>query len=106
MFKGWVIAVGLAVFLGGCGVQSDIRLETADYDPEHDVYVVFQGQHFEDAGGFVPVALIGDAAFELQEGTHASIRSLGIAELDYYYIWLCLGRACIPVDPVRPHISK
>lgn len=106
MFKGWFIAVSLAMFLSGCGMQADIGLETTDYDPEHDVYVVFGGQHFQDASRFLPLEVVGKLAFELQEGTHASIRSLNVAEVNYYYIWLCLGEDCIPVDPYRISANK
>ena len=106
MFRGWVIAVGLAVFLGGCGMQSDVRLSAVGYDPEHDVYIVFGGKHFQDASEFLPLELVGELAFKLQEGTHASIRSLNVAEVDYYYIWACVGEDCIPVDPFRTGISR
>ena len=106
MFRGWFIALGLALSLSGCGMQSDISLETADYDSEHDVYVVFGGQHFQDASEFLPLEVVGELAFKLQEGTHASIRSLNVAEVNYYYIWLCLGEDCIPVDPYRISANK
>ncbi len=105
MLKNWFIAFGLTLLLSGCGMQADMALETADYDPEHDVYVVFGGQHFQDASEFLPLELVGDLAFKLQEGTHASIRSLDVAEVDYYYIWACVGEDCIPVDPFRVGMS-
>lgn len=101
MFKGWFITVGLAALLGGCGLQSNIGLETTGYDPEDDVYIVFGGQHFQNASEFLPLEVVGDLAFKLQQGTHASIRSLDVAEVDYYYIWACIGEDCIPVDPYR-----
>ena len=106
MLKGWVIAIGLTVFLSGCGMQSAVKLKTTDYDPEHDVYIVFGGQHFQDASEFLPLELVGELAFELQEGTHASIRSLDVAEVNYYYIWACIGEDCIPVDPWRISAGK
>lgn len=106
MLKGWLVAASIALFLSGCGIQSDIGLEPTDYDPEYDVYVVFGGQHFQDASEFLPAELVGELAFELQEGTHASIRSLNVAEVDYYYIWLCLGEDCIPVDPFRVGMGR
>lgn len=106
MLRSWSIAVSLAVFLSGCGMQSDIGLRTTDYDPEHDVYIVFGGQYFQDASEFLPLELVGELAFKLQEGTHASIRSLNVAEVDYYYIWACIGEDCIPVDPFRTGISR
>lgn len=106
MLKGWLVAAGIALFLSGCGVQSDIGLEPTGYNPEDDVYVVFRGQYFQDASEFLPLELVGELAFKLQEGTHASIRSLDVAEVDYYYIWACVGEDCIPVDPFRVGMSR
>lgn len=106
MFKAWFITVGLALFLSGCGMQADVALAPTDYDPEHDVYIVFAGQHFQDASEFLPLELVGEIAFKLQEGTHASIRSLNVAEVNYYYIWVCMGEDCIPVDPYRTGMSR
>ncbi len=106
MFRGWLATLGLTLFLSGCGMQSSVELRTIDYDPEHDVYIVFGGQHFQDASEFLPLELVGELAFELQEGTHASIRSLDVAEVNYYYVWLCLGEDCIPVDPWRISANK
>ena len=106
MVRGRFIAVGLAVLLSGCGLQSNIGLETTAYDPENDVYVVFGGQHFQNASEFLPLEVVGDLAFKLQQGTHASIRSLDVAEVDYYYIWACIGEDCIPVDPFRVGMGR
>lgn len=106
MFKGWLITVGLVLVLSGCGMQADVPLATTDYDSEHDVYIVFGGQHFQDASEFLPLELVGELAFKLQEGTHASIRSLDVAEVNYYYIWLCLAEDCIPVDPYRVGVGR
>lgn len=105
MSRVWLITVGLVLFLSGCGMQADVGLAPTDYDPEDDVYIVFGGQYFQDASEFLPLELVGDLAFKLQEGTHASIKSLDIAEVNYYYIWACIGEDCIPVDPFRVGMS-
>lgn len=74
-------------------------LELTGYDEEKDVYVVFHGERFEDASSFLPIGVLGELAFDLQEGTHSSITHASGAEVDHYYIWVCLGEQCIPVDP-------
>lgn len=71
------------------------------YHPEDDVYVMFQGEIFEDASDLLPAEVIGQKAFELQEGVHADITDVSGAEVDHYYIWVCLGNDCLPVDPFR-----
>lgn len=96
--KRWILAPSLVLlFLGGC--QQTASLEPIEYNPSDDVYVVFQGRHFADATKFLPVNLIGKLAFDLQEGTHDNITNVSGAEVDHYYIWLCLADQCIPVDP-------
>ena len=86
------------LLLAGCRIQSD-SLAPTEYNSSQDVYVVFQGKHFNDATKFLPTKLIGELAFDLQEGTHDKITDVSGAEVDHYYIWLCLADACLPVDP-------
>ena len=87
--------------LVGCSAPGDNNLVTESYNSDQDVYIVFHGRHFDNATAFLPNALITELTFDLQEGTHESITDLSGAEVDHYYIWLCLGQACIPVDPFR-----
>lgn len=95
--KRWILALGLVLLLlSGC---QQTALEPVEYEPSQDVYVVFHGEHFDDATQFLPVGLIGELAFDLQEGTHDKITNVTGAEVDHYYIWLCLAESCIPVDP-------
>lgn len=97
--KRWILALSLVLLLlGGCQ-QTASPLEPIGYDANNDVYIVFQGRHFADATRFLPVNLIGELAFDLQEGTHDKITNVSGAEVDHYYIWLCLADQCIPVDP-------
>ena len=93
-----LIAV-LMLALAGC--QQDATLEAMDYNPEDDVYLMIGGQVVEDATSILPIGLVGEIAFDLQEGTHERIRDVSGARVNYYYIWVCLADACIPVDPVR-----
>ena len=85
----------------GCQTSAGPKAELSptSYESDQDVYVVFRGQVFENAATLLPAALIGELAFELQEGAHENITHVSGAEVDHYYIWLCLEDACIPVDP-------
>ena len=100
--KGLAFILVLLFTLVAC--QEDTALETTGYNSEDDVYLIVRGQVIEDATSMLPVGLIGKLAFDLQEGTHKSITDVSGAEVDYYYIWVCLADACIPVDPFR--VSK
>lgn len=92
----------LVLLLALVGCQGEVAtLDTTGYNPEDDVYIMIGGQVVENVTSILPVDLIGELAFELQEGTHESITDISGAELDYYYIWVCLADACIPVDPIR-----
>ena len=99
-----VLATALVLVLAGCGVsEAPAELESAGYQQDQDVYIVFKGQHIRSAtllfNLLLPSDLISDLLFELQEGTHETITDVSGAEIDHYYIWLCLEELCIPVDP-------
>ena len=95
------LAFVLVLLLTLVACQEDATLETTGYNSEDDVYLIIRGQVIEDAASILPVALVGEIAFDLQEGTHESVTDVSGAEVDHYYIWVCLEEACIPVDPVR-----
>ena len=97
--KSLVFVLVLLLALVAC--QEDVTLETTGYNSEDDVYLIVRGQIIEDATSILPVGLVGELAFDLQEGTHENIADVSGAEVDYYYIWVCLADACIPVDPFR-----
>jgi hypothetical protein len=91
----------LLVLLAGVGCQQQPRpeLQPTGYHANKDVYLVFRGKVFRQVTLLLPLRVVGEAAFKLQEGTHESIRDVSQAEIDHYYIWVCLEDACIPVDP-------
>lgn len=99
MKRRWILAVSLVLlFLGGCS-QTAPPLEPTAYQENNDIYIVFHGRHFANAGRFLPVGVLGDVAFDLQEGVHDAITDVSGAEVNHYYIWVCLADQCIPVDP-------
>jgi hypothetical protein len=85
----------------GCQQQSSPELQPSAYQSDDDVYLVFKGFIFKRVTSLLPISVVGEAAFKLQEGTHESIRDITHAEIDHYYIWVCMEDACIPVDPFR-----
>ena len=93
------LAFVLVLLFALVACQENATLQTTDYNPENDVYLIVGGQVIEDATSILPVDRIGELAFELQEGTHEGITDVSGAEVDHYYIWVCLADACIPVDP-------
>ncbi len=95
------LAFILVLLFALLGCEEDITMETTEYHPEDDVYIMIRGEVIEDATSILPADLIGELAFNLQEGTHESITDVSGAEVDHYYIWVCLEDACIPVDPFR-----
>ena len=93
-----VIVVALVFALVGCETGAS-PVESKTYREDQDVYIVFRGQHIADVTSLLPGDLVSDLLFELQEGSHDTITDVSGAELDHYYIWLCLEELCIPVDP-------
>jgi hypothetical protein len=95
-----ILFVVFVLLLGATGCQqSVVELQTAAYQPNKDIYIVFKGFIFKKATALLPVSVLGEVAFDLQEGTHSSIKDVSQAEIDHYYIWVCLADECIPVDP-------
>lgn len=90
------VLVGLLTLVG-CNTTGKLAAEA--YNSDEDVYIVFQGEHFDNASAFLPADVLAETTFDLQEGTHESLTDVSGAEVDHYYIWVCLGRACLPVDP-------
>ena len=93
-----LVITALLFTLAACNSN---KLHVAEYNPDDDVYVMYQGEIAEYASALLPAEVIGQKAFELQEGTHAGITDVSGAEIDHYDIWVCLGSDCLPVDPFR-----
>jgi hypothetical protein len=79
--------------------QSRAELQPTAYHSDKDIYIVFKGSVFKKVSALLPAEVLGEVAFNLQEGTHSSIKDVSQAEIDHYYIWVCLEDDCIPVDP-------
>lgn len=95
-----ILFVMFVLLLGVTGCQqSRAELQPTAYHPDKDIYIVFKGVVFKKVTTLLPVRVLGEVAFKLQEGTHSSIKDVSEAEVDHYYIWVCLADDCIPVDP-------
>ena len=94
-----VVIVALVFALAGCETGASPTIKSNAYDENQDVYIVFRGQHIANVTSLLPGDLVSDLLLELQEGAHETITDVSGAELDHYYIWLCLEELCIPVDP-------
>ena len=97
-WKPTALVTVLALALAGCGTLEQ-PLESSGYNQDQDVYIVFHGSHIRNVTALLPGDVVSDVLFELQEGTHETITDVSGAEIDHYYIWLCLEDLCIPVDP-------
>jgi hypothetical protein len=97
-----ILFVVFVVLVGATGCQqSSPELQSTAYHSDKDIYIVFRGAIFKKASAWLPAEVLGEIAFKLQEGTHQSIKDVSQAEIDHYYIWVCLADDCIPVDPFR-----
>jgi hypothetical protein len=100
MKKGVSLILVFIVLMTGVGCQqSRPELQATAYHPNKDIYIMFNGFIFRKVTSFLPLDVLGEIAFRLQEGTHESIKDVSQAEIDRYYIWVCLADECIPVDP-------
>lgn len=48
----------------------------------------------------LPLAAVGNSLYRAQEGVHGALKGLTGVEVDYFYVWLHVGNASIPVDPL------
>ena len=98
-YRGLQLAVLLVLLaVVGCDATSS-NLTTAAYNSDEDIYIMLGGDYFDDATAFLPHEVLTEVTFDLPEGTHEAITDVSGVEIDHYYIWVCLGRARIPVDP-------
>ncbi len=86
----------IAVLLGLLG------LGLAEYKPEDDVEVNVDAPIVSDLAEAAGVGKVGDALFRMQEAAHNTVTKTTGAEVDHYYVKLCLGKkSCVPVDPFK-----
>ena len=47
------------------------------------------------------VGEVGDALYDVQEGTHDTVTDTTGVEIEHSYVDVCLGDECVPVDPIH-----
>lgn len=71
----------------------------AEYKSDRDITLRVKAPKMVDRVVSEPVTAAGDTMFSTQEGAHDSVTDATGAEVDHYYVWVCVGDACVPVDP-------
>jgi hypothetical protein len=74
----------------------------AQYNSEYDVYVRVENKLAEKVAKRAGIGQLGAQLFDVQEDTHAAVTDTSGEEVEHYYIWICIGDHCLPVDPFRP----
>lgn len=88
-----VASILLVVFLGVALGEDD------SYNSESDVYIQIENHTLEEVAAAIALGTLGTEMFELQEELHDVIGESTGEEIDHYYIWICVGDECIPIDP-------
>lgn len=73
----------------------------AEYNPDDDVYIKVENETATKLAKTLKLGDLGDDLFDAQEGAHEVVGETTGEEVDHYYIHVCVGDECVPVDPVR-----
>jgi hypothetical protein len=76
------------------------------YDSSQDVTVTIDNPVTNQVAETLGVGQVGDALFNTQENVHKTIESSTGQSVKHYYVKLCLGKSCVPVDPFKVHNAK
>jgi hypothetical protein len=68
-------------------------------DRPDDVYVRVDNELLEQTAKEAQVGKTGRELYREQESAHRSITRTTGEEVEHYYVWVCLGKECVPVDP-------
>lgn len=86
------LATALLVLLGGA---------LAQHDPDDDVYIRVEEPTVERVARSLGLGALGGALYDAQEGVHETVTETTGAEVERYYLNVCLGDECLPIDPLR-----
>ncbi len=87
------------IVLVACALLLSLGTATAEYDPSRDVRVGVDSPTTNRLASRLRIGSLGRSAFRVQEGAHASLKALTGVSVDHFYVWICLGPECVPVDP-------
>ena len=85
--------------LAACALLLPLGTAAAQYDPSQDVYVKVDAPLTNRLASKLGVGRLGARAFNLQEGAHRTLTQATGVSVDHFYVWVCLGSECVPVDP-------
>lgn len=89
IFRSATVVLALASIGGALG----------QYNAESDVYLRVENQTAEEVAATAGVGEAGGVLFEAQEGAHGLVGESSGQSVSHYYIWICVGDECVPVDP-------
>lgn len=82
-----------------CALLLTLGVGNAEYDPSNDIWIEVDTAPTTYLAQTLGVGTLGSQAFDLQEGAHGTFTSTTGVSVDHYYVWVCLGSECVPVDP-------
>jgi hypothetical protein len=74
---------------------------SSGYNPEDDVTITVDNPVTNSVAETLNVGKIGDTAFNAQEGVHKAVEGSTGKSVSHYYVKVCLGSSCVPVDPFK-----
>lgn len=81
------------------GLLAALSFGSAEHRSDQDIYVTVSTPLTDNIAERARLGKLGKPLFDLQEGTHQQLKETTGVEVDHFYLNLCLGDACLPVDP-------
>ena len=89
----------ITTVLFACALLLSLGMGSAEYDPSKDIRIEVTTAPTTRLARTLGVGRLGAQAFDLQEGAHATLTDTTGVSVDHYYVWVCFGSECVPVDP-------
>jgi hypothetical protein len=74
---------------------------SSGYDASNDATITVDNPLTNSVAETLGVGKVGDTAFDAQEGVHKVAEGTTGQSVNHYYVKLCLGKSCLPVDPFK-----
>lgn len=87
------------IALFACALLLTFGTGNAQYDPSKDVRVELDSAPTTRLARTLGIGRLGSTAFRLQETAHRTLTNTTGVSVPYFYVWVCLGTECVPVDP-------
>lgn len=85
--------------LTALGLLVALSFGSAEHRSDQDISVTVSTPLTDNIAEKAQLGKLGKRLFNLQEGAHQQLKETTGVEVDYFYLNLCLGDACLPVDP-------